>query len=89
MLDPLLAKPRAVVERTILLVKRWRKLRSGHIYLKEGDMFVSWMVVIASIYANYLIDKLPPHRDDDEYDHDSDDVSDSESSDEFSSEESE
>jgi hypothetical protein len=49
------AVPRAVVERTINVIKRWKKLFNGTIYLRQGDSFLDDLVVIACSYANKVI----------------------------------
>ena len=56
-LDTDFAISRSVVERSIQLVKRWRKLSGGHILIRQGDLFLSHMIIISSHYANYSIEK--------------------------------
>lgn len=51
------AQPRAVVERSINLIKRWRKLTGGRIFVRSGDLFLSHLVVLAVVYANHMIAK--------------------------------
>jgi hypothetical protein len=54
-LDSEFAISRSVVERTIRLIKRWRKLTNGSIYLKSGDLFYHHLIIIACVYANLVI----------------------------------
>jgi hypothetical protein len=49
------AQPRAVVERSINLIKRWRKFTGGRIFVRSGDLFLSHLLMLAVVYANYLI----------------------------------
>jgi hypothetical protein len=51
------AVPRSVVERTIQLLKRWRKFQNGNIQLRQGDLFLSHLLIISAVYANYVIDQ--------------------------------
>lgn len=57
-METALARPRAVIERTILLLKRWKKLNSGHLYAKGGDIFLAHLLTISAVYANYLISQF-------------------------------
>ena len=54
-LDVDFAIPRSVVERTIGLLKRWRKLSCGSIYVKSGDEFYHNLIIIACSFANHII----------------------------------
>lgn len=52
------AVPRAVVERTISLVKKWPRLSSPCSNYKQGDLFLRNLVFIACYLANLTIEKL-------------------------------
>ena len=47
--------PRSVIERSIDLIKRYKKLYSGSIRLNQGDKFFCGLVVVAVSVANYFI----------------------------------
>jgi hypothetical protein len=54
-MDTLFAKPRSTIERTIGLMKRWKKLCGGNIYFNQGDQFLHDMVVISACLTNMTI----------------------------------
>ncbi|MBY0309101.1 MAG: transposase family protein [Phycisphaerales bacterium] len=56
--DPLCAGPRSIVEKTIGLIKRFRKLSGGHIRPKDSASFLQDLVVIAAFVANLQIERL-------------------------------
>jgi hypothetical protein len=49
------AKPRQVIERSIGVVKRFRKLCSGRFYQGQGDDLADALVIIAVTTANLII----------------------------------
>jgi len=50
-----IARARSVVERSISVIKRWRRISTPCSIFKQGDRLNRDLVVIATAYANYLI----------------------------------
>lgn len=65
-LDTDLAKPRSVIERSIGLLKRYRKLSGGQMRLNQSEILLCSMIVIAVAVANYFVKKGKDSDDDDE-----------------------
>jgi hypothetical protein len=43
------------VELSINLIKRWHKFTGGTVFVRSGDLFLSHLLALAVVYANYLI----------------------------------
>ena len=54
-LDTACVQPRTVVEQSFGVVKRYRKLSSGHIRVHDSDTFLYHLIVIATVTANFII----------------------------------
>ena len=54
-MDTDFAKPRAVVERTIQKIKRFRRLDSGRVFFKSNIYLLQDLVVIACVYVNKYV----------------------------------
>mmetsp|Transcript_45086 Transcript_45086/g.113553 ORF Transcript_45086/g.113553 Transcript_45086/m.113553 type:complete len:94 (-) Transcript_45086:34-315(-) len=54
--DPTWSTPRQVVERTIGVIKRFRKLAQGRLYVDSGAQIVNDMLAISCYVANEIID---------------------------------
>ena len=86
-MDTELAKPRSVIERSIGLIKRFKKVYGEQIRLNQGNLFLRYMIVIAVSFANYFIKKgKDDDKSDDETTDESDDVHNSDDGEIFSEE---
>jgi hypothetical protein len=49
------AIPQSVVKRTIQLIKQWKKLLSSYLFVRQSDLFLIHLIMIACYYTNHLI----------------------------------